>query len=222
MDNEMDKKISTIIRSMHIDDISEIVNELDLPKQCSIDFVIDKTCEVMRDRWLTKMYMIELINYMPFSKIVSLYELRGYFKLVKAYLSIIKNINIDVLGPLFKEFMSYDKLAIEHYGVCFIRNICKDLLKKEEHKKLEGTVDDYDDDTFEFERMYDVNLYRRMKRSADGNYIVDPVSFTQKVFGFTSILAKNGVANGIYVFSLNIDGNIMRNFIPYLKNKFRV
>ncbi|AKJ93641.1 putative tlr signaling inhibitor [Raccoonpox virus] len=58
----MDAEISTIINGMDIQEINRIVKELDLPNNSSIDDVIAKTCEFMRNRVLTKYLFWSLTN----------------------------------------------------------------------------------------------------------------------------------------------------------------
>ncbi|AEN03603.1 alpha-amanitin target [Yokapox virus] len=205
---DISKKIYIIMKYINTDEINKISNILSLPENSSIDYIIYKTCEIMKDRWLTKIYMKEFINYIPFSKIVSICELTGILNMIKECINIVNKTSInDIRGSVLNEILSYNNLAIEHYGD-YINNVSKNI-----SKKLENSVNNYD-------ILYNVNLYKKIKRRIDGSYSIDNVSFTKKAIGFVSILTSNKICNSFDILYWNISDEMINDFKIYLENKF--
>ncbi|AST09405.1 Alpha amanatin target protein [NY_014 poxvirus] len=205
----MDAEISTIINGMDIQEINGIVKELDLPNNSSIDDIIAKTCEFMRNRVLTKLFILEFNKYMSFSIIVSKTPVRGFYNLIKEYLKIVSSIRVEEAGPILREFMSYDTSAIEHYGNEFIRSTCDTVRNVQESH--------YDDS--DTEDLYNINLYKRLKkRNSDGSFHVDPIPFVKNAIGVASVVSKNNLC-GYPVFRWNVCAPRVTAFLHYLETK---
>ncbi|AOP31685.1 putative tlr signaling inhibitor [Skunkpox virus] len=210
----MDAEISAIINGMDIQEINRIVKELDLPKNSSIDDVIAKTCEFMRNRVLTKLFILEFNKYMSFSIIVSKTPVRGFYNLIKEYLKIVRDIRVEEAGPILREFMSYDASAIEHYGHHFIRSTCDTVRNVQESR-----YDDLDTDDSDMEDFYNIDLYKRLKkRNSDGSFHVDTVPFVKNAIGIASVISKNNLC-GYPVFGWNVYAPQATAFLHYLETK---
>ncbi|ATB55271.1 CPXV010 protein [Cowpox virus] len=212
----MDDKISNAIKSMNNQEVNRIIKNLDLQENSTLNDVITNTCNFMRDGILTKLFFQEFIKYMPFSVIVAKTQVRGFYNLVKEYLRIVRNLNIDDMGPVFKEFTTYEDLAIEKYGKPFIHDACVTVLDVQEDRDAFDSDSDMDD-------LYNIDLYKKLKRKSDGTYTVDPVPFTKTAIGIASIISKttisNNVLDGYPVFGWNISPSYVNAFLSYLETK---
>ncbi|QED21210.1 alpha-amanitin target [Borealpox virus] len=215
----MDDKIANVIKEMNNQELSKLIKNLDLSKYSKLQDVITNTCNIMRDRVLTKLFFQEFNKYMSFSVIVTKTNVRGFHNLIKEYLRIVRDINIDDMGPVFKEFLTYDELAIEKYGKPFIRDACVTVLDVQENRWSDDS-----DSGSDMEDFYNIDLYKRLKRKLDGTYTVDPVPFTKTAIGVASIISKttisNNVLDGYPVFKWNILPSYVDDFLNYLNTKF--
>ncbi|AOP31891.1 putative tlr signaling inhibitor [Volepox virus] len=212
----MDAVIATIINDMNTNDISKIIEELELPDDSSIDDVITKTCETMRNKVLTKLFIQEFNKYMSFSIIVSRTPVRGFHNLIKEYLKMVRTIRFVDAGPILKEFMSYDEYAILHYGNHFIRSKCETVRNIQESHYYDS---DDSDDSEDSDDLHNIDLYKKMKRTYNGSYKVDPVPFVKKVIGIASIISQNNL-DGYPIFNWNMMADYANNFLHYLETKF--
>ncbi|ABQ43631.1 hypothetical protein [Tanapox virus] len=78
-----------------------------------------------------------------------------------------KNNNIHV-GKIFREIMSYDELAINHYGQLYIKNAIIEINSPRDS--------------------YSFSIYKRFKRKIDDTISVN-IDFIKKIIGFISILS---------------------------------
>ncbi|SNB49115.1 CPXV010 protein [Cowpox virus] len=214
----MDDRIANVIKSMNNQEVNKIIKHLDLQENSTLNDVITNTCNFMRDGVLTKLFFQEFIKYMPFSVIVAKTQVRGFYNLVKEYLRIVRNLTIDDMGPIFKEFTTYEDLAIEKYGKPFIRDACVTVLDVQEDRY------DYDSDyDSDYDDFYNIDLYKKLKRKLDGTYTVDPVPFTKTAIGVASIISKTTISNNILdgypVFGWNISPSYVNAFLSYLETK---
>ncbi|ADZ29125.1 alpha-amanitin target [Cowpox virus] len=214
----MDDKISNAIKAMNNQEVNRIIKNLDLQENSTVNDVITNTCNFMRDGVLTKLFFQEFIKYMPFSVIVAKTQVRGFYNLVKEYLRIVRNLNIDDMGPVFKEFTTYEDLAIEKYGKPFIRDACVTVLDVQEDRDAFDSDSGSDMDDF-----YNIDLYKKLKRKSDGTYTVDPVPFTKTAIGIASIISKTTISNNILdgypVFGWNISPSYVNAFLSYMETK---
>ncbi|SPN68087.1 CPXV010 protein [Cowpox virus] len=211
----MDDKISNAIKAMNNQEVNRIIKNLDLQENSTVNDVITNTCNFMRDGVLTKLFFQEFIKYMPFSVIVAKTQVRGFYNLVKEYLRIVRNLNIDDMGPVFKEFTTYEDLAIEKYGKPFIRDMRVTVLK--------DIYDSDSDSDSDMDYVYNIDLYTKLKQKSDGTHSIDPVQFTKTAIGVASIISKTTISNntldGYPVFCWNISPLCVNAFLSYLETK---
>ncbi|AAR07366.1 4L [Yaba monkey tumor virus] len=114
-----------------------------------------------------------------------------------------KNCNTYV-GKIFKEIISYDQLAINHYGKSYIKNAIAEINSAKDS--------------------YSFSVYKRFKRKIDDTISVN-IDLVKKIIGFISILSTydniNNNNNPIsYIFFDDISFYHRKMFKKYLDNLY--
>ncbi|AAW23422.1 putative alpha amanitin-sensitive protein [Vaccinia virus] len=128
---------------------------------------------------------------------------RTYSSSIIAILDRFLTMNKDELNNtqchIIKEFMTYEQMAIDHYGEyvnAILYQICK---RPNQH--------------------HTIDLFKKIKRTRYDTFKVDPVEFVKKVIGFVSILNKYKPVYS-YVLYENVLYDEFKCFIDYVETKY--
>ncbi|AAB96408.1 alpha-amanitin target [Vaccinia virus] len=100
---------------------------------------------------------------------------------------------------IIKEFMTYEQMAIDHYGE-YVNAILYQIRKRPNQH-------------------HTINLFKKIKRTRYDTFKVDPVEFVKKVIGFVSILNKYKPVYS-YVLYENVLYDEFKCFIDYVETKY--
>ncbi|AAA60765.1 alpha-amanitin target protein [Variola virus] len=100
---------------------------------------------------------------------------------------------------IIKEFMTYEQMAIDHYGG-YVNAILYQIRKRPNQH-------------------HTIDLFKKIKRTRYDTFKVDPVEFVKKVIGFVSILNKYKPVYS-YVLYENVLYDELKCFIDYVETKY--
>ncbi|SNB66737.1 CPXV038 protein [Cowpox virus] len=128
---------------------------------------------------------------------------RSYSSSIIAILDRFLTMNKDELRNtqchIIKEFMTYEQMAIDHYGG-YVNAILYQIRKRPNQH-------------------HTIDLFKRIKRTRYDTFKVDPVEFVKKVIGFVSILNKYKPVYS-YVLFENVLYDELKCFIDYVETKY--
>ncbi|AXN74819.1 alpha amanitin-sensitive protein [Akhmeta virus] len=128
---------------------------------------------------------------------------RTYSSSILAILDRFLTMNKDELNNtqchIIKEFMTYEQMAIDHYGG-YVNAILYQIRKRPNQH-------------------HSIDLFKRMKRTWYDTFKVDPVEFVKKVIGFVSILNRYKPVYS-YVLYENVLYDELKCFIDYVETKY--
>ncbi|AYN64597.1 hypothetical protein OPVA031 [Orthopoxvirus Abatino] len=128
---------------------------------------------------------------------------RSYSSNIIAILDRFLMMNKDELNNtqchIIKEFMTYEQMAIDHYGG-YVNAILYQIRKRPNQH-------------------HTIDLFKRIKRTRYDTFKVDPVEFVKKVIGFVSILNKYKPIYS-YVLYENVLYDELKCFIDYVETKY--
>ncbi|WDR17148.1 putative N2L [Vaccinia virus Copenhagen] len=128
---------------------------------------------------------------------------RTYSSSIIAILNRFLTMNKDELNNtqchIIKEFMTYEQMAIDHYGE-YVNAILYQIRKRPNQH-------------------HTIDLFKKIKRTRYDTFKVDPVEFVKKVIGFVSILNKYKPVYS-YVLYENVLYDEFKCFINYVETKY--
>ncbi|AAA48002.1 putative N2L [Vaccinia virus Copenhagen] len=128
---------------------------------------------------------------------------RTYSSSIIAILNRFLTMNKDELNNtqchIIKEFMTYEQMAIDHYGE-YVNAILYQIRKRPNQH-------------------HTIDLFKKIKRTPYDTFKVDPVEFVKKVIGFVSILNKYKPVYS-YVLYENVLYDEFKCFINYVETKY--
>ncbi|ADZ30435.1 alpha-amanitin target [Cowpox virus] len=134
---------------------------------------------------------------------INMYIQHSYSSSIIAILNRFLMMNKDELNNttchIIKEFMTYEQMAIDHYGG-YVNAILYQIRKRPNQH-------------------HTIDLFKRIKRTRYDTFKVDPVDFVKKVIGFVSILNKYKPVYS-YVLFENVLYDDLKCFIDYVETKY--
>ncbi|AKJ93659.1 putative tlr signaling inhibitor [Raccoonpox virus] len=119
------------------------------------------------------------------------------FKIVDRFLAMNSDELRNTKCNIIKELMTYKQLAIDHYG-SYVEYTIKDI-----HRNPN----------------YNINLFRKIKRTRYDTFKIDPVDYVKKVIGFVYILTRYDPVY-IHVLYDNVTYDYIDCFADYLRDKY--
>ncbi|AOP31718.1 putative tlr signaling inhibitor [Volepox virus] len=192
MDGESSKVILETIGKMDNNKITQMIEMLNdtASKDSSIGDV-----GIICDNDVASQYINNYIN--KCMKQINNQQSVDIFGIVDRFLSMTSDELRDNTCAIIRELMTYRQLAIDHYG-SYVEYIVKEI-----HRNPN----------------YNVNLFRKIKRTREDTFKINPVEYVKKVIGFVSILTRY---NPVYIHVLydNVTYDYIECFTDYLRSKY--
>ncbi|AOP31507.1 putative tlr signaling inhibitor [Skunkpox virus] len=190
MDGKSSKVLLETIVKMDNSEVTKMIEMLNYPESQNSS---EDVC-VMCDDSIASRYINDYIN--KSMKQITRQDV-DVFGIVDRFLSMDNDELSNNTCNLIKELRTYKQLAIDHYG-SYVEYAIKEI-----HRNPN----------------YNINLFRKLKRTREDTFKIDPVNYVKKVIGFVSILTRYNPVH-IHVLYDNVTYDYIDCFTDYLRNKY--